>query len=172
MADVPAASTPIPVGPCSRSATRPARRRAPSIVVRQAGVLLLEALIAILLFALGVLGLVGLQAQSMRATDASRYRAEAASLAGTLVASMWTGDAATLEANYDSRGGGPGYADFQSKVRARFGRVWITDPKVEFDAAKAPSSASVFVTITLAWRMPGEPSPSLHVASAVVGRNP
>ncbi|MEO8297441.1 MAG: pilus assembly protein PilV [Burkholderiales bacterium] len=51
---------------------------------------MLEALIALLIFSLGVLGLVGLQASLARATSSSKYRAEASFLANELIGTMWT----------------------------------------------------------------------------------
>lgn len=54
------------------------------------GFVLLEALIALLIFALAVLGLVGLQASMTRASSSAKYRADAAYLASDLVGTMWT----------------------------------------------------------------------------------
>lgn len=61
----------------------------------QSGFAIIEALIALLLFSLGVLGLVGLQASLTRATASAKYRAEAAYLASDLIGKMWI-DAANL----------------------------------------------------------------------------
>src|SRR5271169_1436231 len=55
----------------------------------QSGAYLLEALIGILIFALGVLGIVGLQAASLRTTTDSSLRAEAVFAATQLVGQMW-----------------------------------------------------------------------------------
>jgi len=56
---------------------------------RQDGFAIIEALIALLLFSLAVLGLVGLQASLARAAASAKYRAEAAYLASDLIGSMW-----------------------------------------------------------------------------------
>lgn len=53
------------------------------------GVVLLEALVGILIFTIGVLGLIGLQAAMTRAQTAANYRAEAAQLASDIVGRMW-----------------------------------------------------------------------------------
>ena len=55
---------------------------------RQRGSFLLEALIAILIVALGILGLVGLQARAMQDTDESQFRSEAAFLASDVISRM------------------------------------------------------------------------------------
>lgn len=57
------------------------RRRGPA---RQRGIALIEALVGMLIFTFGVLGLVGLQASMTQAQTASRLRAEAANLASEL----------------------------------------------------------------------------------------
>ena len=64
---------------------------------RQTGSYLLEALIAILIFSFGVLGLIGLLGSSIRVTNDARYRSEAANLAGAMIADMWTMTAAQMD---------------------------------------------------------------------------
>ena len=53
------------------------------------GFLLLEVLVALLIFAFGVLGVVGLQAAMTKAQSGSKYRGDAAFLAQELVGTMW-----------------------------------------------------------------------------------
>jgi type IV pilus assembly protein PilV len=62
-----------------------------------AGVMLLEALIGILIFSIGILGLIGLQAASIKNTTEARYRSEAGYLANQIVGRMWV-DRANLAA--------------------------------------------------------------------------
>jgi type IV pilus assembly protein PilV len=57
--------------------------------VTQGGVALLETLIAILVFSLGVLGVIGLQAAMIKHTGDARYRIEAAYLAQQRLGAMW-----------------------------------------------------------------------------------
>ena len=66
---------------------------------RQTGSYLLEALIAILIFSFGVLGLIGLLGSSIRVTNDARYRSEAANLAGAMIADMWTMTATQMDTN-------------------------------------------------------------------------
>ncbi len=56
----------------------------------QQGVVLLEALIAILLFSVGVLAIVGLQASMIRNTADSKYRADASYIAQQRIGLMWS----------------------------------------------------------------------------------
>src|SRR5258707_549353 len=109
---------------------------------QQSGSFLLEALIGILIFAFGVLGIVGLQAHSLRVTNESQYRAEAAYLANAVMSEMWTDDYQVLKANYDDAGGGAGYTKFKNDVKSKLAAAWVADPKLEFVDAKAPSLQS------------------------------
>lgn len=56
---------------------------------RQSGLALLEGLIAILIFSMSVLAVVGLQATAIGKGSESQYRADAAFLANQLLAQMW-----------------------------------------------------------------------------------
>jgi type IV pilus assembly protein PilV len=53
------------------------------------GIALIEALVAILILSIGILGLVGLQASMTRAQSSAKYRADAAYLASEIVGAMW-----------------------------------------------------------------------------------
>ena len=55
----------------------------------QQGAILLEGLIAILLFSMGILAIVGLQATAIKTVADSQYRLQASFLANRLVAEMW-----------------------------------------------------------------------------------
>jgi type IV pilus assembly protein PilV len=56
---------------------------------RQRGVFLIEALIAILIFSIGILTLVAMQTASIQAQTAAQYRIEAASLADQMTNGIW-----------------------------------------------------------------------------------
>jgi len=57
---------------------------------QQRGVVMIEVLVALLIFMLGVLGLVGLQTSMTRAQTDSKVRAEAVTLANDVIGRMWT----------------------------------------------------------------------------------
>jgi type IV pilus assembly protein PilV len=136
----------------------------------QAGSYLLEALIAILIFAFGVLGLVGLLGSSLRVTNDARFRVEASNLASAMIADMWTRSADQIEAEFGTGG-------------TRLTEVW--QPKAEDllpGAADNPitvnlplaglSAQSRTVTVTVYWQMPGESELHRHTMSAEIGKNP
>src|SRR6266496_5420198 len=122
---------------------------------QQTGAYLLEALIGILIFALGVLGIVGLQAASLRTTADSGLRAEAVFAANQLLGQMWTDDVSdpTFTANYDSTLAGQPYLDFAAQLKAAQSGAWACDPTVRIDNFVAkPSNTSHSVTIQIFWQ--------------------
>jgi type IV pilus assembly protein PilV len=141
---------------------------------RQAGSFLLEALIAILIVALGVLGSVGLLARSMQEVDDSRNRGEAAYLASWLIGQMWVSnrDTATLDANYGSATAGAGYTDFKSLVQQRLPSAG--DPVVTIVAGPiGTTTTNSLATITITWTPPGDAGGPAHQynVTASIGAN-
>ncbi len=67
-----------------------------SMPSNQKGVVLLESLIAILIFSLGVLALAGLQAAMIKNTDDAKLRAEASFIAQDKISQIWTSGTANL----------------------------------------------------------------------------
>src|ERR1041385_1020257 len=59
---------------------------------KQAGVMLIEALIGILIFSIGILALLGMQGTAIKNTTQARYRSEASYLATQIVGQMWVDD--------------------------------------------------------------------------------
>ena len=72
----------------------------------QSGVALLEALIAILIFSLGILTIVAIQATSIRLTGDAQLRTRASLLAERLIGQMWVygGTAAELKTAFQTGG--------------------------------------------------------------------
>jgi type IV pilus assembly protein PilV len=141
-------------------------------VGRQRGSFLLEALIAILIVALGVLGSVGLLARSMQDIDDAKFRGEAAYLANSLIGQMWLDDRATasLDAKYGSATAGPGYVEFQTLVQQRMPQA--IDPVVT--VAAGPTATSSIVTVVIQWHMPGDKTGTpdhVHRSMATIGAN-
>jgi type IV pilus assembly protein PilV len=144
----------------------------------QRGAYLLEALIGILIFSLGVLGIVGLQAASLRTTTSSSLRAEAVFAANKLLGEMWADNSTDpnyLPNTYSSTVGGPGYVTFKTDLKNAQGGAWYKDPDVVFDATKEPSIPSKYVTITVYWRGPDNsatnPDQHNYTTAGVVGSN-
>ena len=58
-------------------------------LLNQQGIVLLEALIALLIFSMGILAIVGLQGVMIKNTTDSKYRADASYIAQQQLARMW-----------------------------------------------------------------------------------
>ncbi|OIR04947.1 hypothetical protein GALL_130370 [mine drainage metagenome] len=69
------------------------------IAKSQQGVVLLESLIAVLIFSMGILALVGLQAAMVHNTTASTYRAEASYIAQQKLGELWADPANIVAAD-------------------------------------------------------------------------
>jgi type IV pilus assembly protein PilV len=140
----------------------------------QRGSFILEALIAILIFSFGVLGIVALQAQSIKATNESQYRAEAVYLANSLLATMWSDKFATLKSYYDKDGGQLGYTTFAADVAAILPGGGANPPNVQVfmpgDAPEIPSTTSAIVKVNIFWHAPGEPRHE-YMTYGVIGKN-
>lgn len=75
-----------------------------SPVQLQEGVVLIEVLVAILIFSMGVLAIVGLQATMIKSTADAKYRADASYIAQSRIGQMWADPANAVtyvEANTD-----------------------------------------------------------------------
>ena len=77
---------------------------------RESGMMLIEALVAILIFSIGILALVGLQATAVKQSTDARFRSDAAALTNDIIAEMWVSDrtTATLNANFAGSAGSGG----------------------------------------------------------------
>lgn len=136
---------------------------------RQGGSYLLEALIAILIFSFGVLGLIGLLGSSIRVTNDARYRTEAANLAGAMIAEMWTMTAAQMDAQFGT--GGTKLADWQAKAASLLpSATGANAPTVDLtQAGLSPESRTVVVTVF--WQLPGEAEKHQYLMTAQIGKN-
>jgi type IV pilus assembly protein PilV len=145
------------------------RQRARARSAPQRGSFMLESLIAILIVALGVLGMVGLYARSIQNVDDSKFRGEAALLASTLVGQMWVSDPqfSSLNAKFDSGVGGPGFVEFAALVAQRFPNS--IPPVVTVSLGATPTSSDVLITMN--WRRPGDTTNRTYVMNATIGSN-
>jgi len=114
----------------------------------QQGAVLVEAMIAILIFSMGVLAIVGLQAAMIKNTADSKYRADASYIAQQRIGTMWSDPgnlASYLEANTDIS------ALLPSGTRT------VTQPV-----------AGQFV-VTVTWQQPGEAQHNYTTIATITG---
>ncbi len=135
----------------------------------QHGSVLLEALVAILIFSFGVLGLIGILASSIRATNDARYRAEAANLANAVIGDMWATAASDLGPQFGPDG--PRLVAWQTQVASLLPSA---------DGANAPlidltqpglSAQSRSVVVRVFWQLPGETARHQVLITAQIGKN-
>ena len=143
---------------------------------RERGVMLIEALIAILIFSIGILAVVGMQGIAIKNVTESKYRSEAAFLANELIANMWT-DAGNI-ALYSYPGSSyTRLTAWVAKVDASLPgtaavrpRVTIIPPPPVVPPAVAPIGGTV--QIELFWQLPEEASlglpPRRHMVIASI----
>jgi type IV pilus assembly protein PilV len=136
----------------------------------QRGFMLLEALVALLIFSIGVLGIVGLQASMTKSQTDSKFRADAAFLAQRLVGSMWS-DRSGLD-KYATGSNCTSHArcnDWLSQVASQLpqGGADVTVATLDTDSAGRVIAAEV--TIAINWTPPGEDTRRFTTTSAVAG---
>jgi type IV pilus assembly protein PilV len=132
----------------------------------QQGSMLLEALIAILIFSMGILAVVGLQATSIRLSTDAKYRSDASQLANQLIGQMWVSDrtAATLKSTFES---GSTYNTWASQVQATLPGVTVANlPTVSVISTAGATQGKV--TINVYWQGPNEASRHNYIAIAQI----
>lgn len=138
------------------------------------GFMLLEVLLALLIFSLGVLGLVGLQANAVKQSGQAKYRSDATLLTNDLIGEMWVSNRtfANLSTNFTSTSpGGANYTAWAQRVASTLpGGLAPTVTLVQMnplpmwtDAGATGASdptliSSTQVTITIFWKSPSDPS--------------
>ncbi len=113
------------------------------------GVVLLEAIVAILIFSIGVTGALLLVATAVRENGAALYRAQAALLIDGAIADMWTGDRSHT-------GIATRYAANATTFKEWSTRVAATLPGVAGSTPTVLVSPDNTITITVRWREPGK----------------
>ena len=137
---------------------------------KQSGVMLFEAMIAVLIFSMGVLALVALQATSIKLSADAKYRAVAAMMTDQLFSEMWVSgsSASALQTDFQSPDGTK-YSAWKARVAKAF------DKPADFDFAGSPPEVVVsgnpaIVTIVLQWPDKNSTSEALrkHTARAQI----
>jgi len=131
---------------------------------RQGGVALLEALIAALLLAIGLLGTIGLQARAYSSLSEAGMRIEATIAAERLLGVM-TSDSAHLPDYALASGATPGtrLAPWYSATRKN-----IPGAAVTVAVTPAAGSAPAAVTITIGWQRKANDPANAHTVRAFI----
>lgn len=134
----------------------------PVFIRQQRGVMLLEALIAILIFSMGILAIVGMQAAAIRNTSDAKYRADASYLANRILGEMWS-DRFNLASYAHYTGGAAvcapaGAASANAKVTAWLNNVSAALPGAAANRQQIVIGANNLITVRVCWRAPQDTS--------------
>jgi len=168
--------------------------RSPRSGIAYRGFVVVEALVAILIFSLGVLGLVALQTRAVTASADAQYRVQAALLANELIGRMWASDRTptTLQAQFDSTQNGSAFAAWawqgynssanaqQTTAGAATGSVLATLPMaggvlmpvVSVTPVTTGTITNSLVTVKLQWQTPNDLKAAVvhsYVTTAQIG---
>ena len=152
---------------------------------RQNGSVLLESLIAVVIFSIGVLAIVGMQAFAVSASSDAKYRNDANFLANQLLGSMWGSDRtqAVLQAAFASPSGtayttwawggaastGTQTAPAAGTVLGALPGAQANPPTVVITPNAATTPPSSLVTITIFWQSPRDQAPRNHSVVSQIG---
>lgn len=153
---------------------------------REQGVMLLEAMIAILIFSIGILGLVAMQGLAISTVSDAKYRSDASFYADQIMSQIWV-DRGNL-GNYVYPGGAaaalqttPG--SWISNVNAGLpaGNAVISIPPAGYPCVTpvdnlasfpptppAPHTPGCTVGVTITWQQPGNPNVRKYSTQAYV----
>ncbi len=129
---------------------------------RQAGIALLEALVAVVLLGVGLLGIVGLQARSYSALADTSMRAEATMAADKLLGAM-AADQANLGSYAMTMRGTPGSSlgPWYEETRRQ-----IPNAGIGVEVAPVAGTTRTRVTITIAWARKANTAANQHVITS------
>lgn len=157
---------------------RPCVIRRPSLT---RGIVLIDALVAILIFSVGIVGMVALQGSAVEMTGASNYRINAAMLTDQVIAQMWATDPSKIESLFAGSGGSGGAdyvtwfnsADCTSTTPATgcLPGVKANPPSIAVAAQSISSSGNTQyqVTVTVHWKAPSDNSAHTYVSVTAIG---
>jgi type IV pilus assembly protein PilV len=136
----------------------------------QSGVMLLEALIGILIFSLGVLALVGMQALAVKVATESRERAEASNLASQLIGEMWINRANLANYEYTAGSGAvpAELTNWVAQVQAALPNANVYLPSVSIGTPTMAGVNGNEVIITIRWQAPGTTGVRQFLMSAYI----
>jgi type IV pilus assembly protein PilV len=127
----------------------------------QQGVMLIEALIAILLFSTGILAMIAMQGLAISYAADAKYRSDASFLANELMGQIWV-DRSQL-ANYAYPGGtAPALATWKAKLDGALPGTAANPPVIAIDPATGT------VDITIRWQAPSADSARNYRSIAIV----
>jgi type IV pilus assembly protein PilV len=117
--------------------------------VAQQGVMLLEALVGILIFSIGILAVVGMQAMAVKTVAESKYRMDASFLANEVIGDMWLNRSNLANFAYNGGAYPSTLTEWSTRLERALPGVAAHPPTIEIAAGNV-------VTVTIFWQHPEE----------------
>jgi type IV pilus assembly protein PilV len=136
---------------------------------KQRGVTLLEALLGILLFSVGILAVVGIQAMAVRNVAESKYRMDASFLANQVIGEMWTNQSNLALYNWMAGAPPAVLTNWSASVSKSLPGTVANPPTVNVSGKT--------VSVTIFWQAPEEaklnppPLPHSHKVISVIDKD-
>jgi type IV pilus assembly protein PilV len=134
----------------------------------QGGMMLLEALMGILIFSIGILALIAMQARSINVLADAQYRIEAVNLSNRLLSQMWVNADPGNPADCNFSGGAAPsnivakWADLINDAANGGARPLLPGANASMQQILVDTGNSNRVIITLCWRAPNDTEPHRH----------
>jgi type IV pilus assembly protein PilV len=148
----------------------------------QQGFILIDAMIAVLIFSIGIIGMVSLQSAAVKLAGDAKYRTDAAMLADQVIAQMWTSDPTQLVNAYSSSTAGAAYTAWLTTVDCTQAAASSTTclpgvaanpPTIVIVPMALPTETSggteLQVTVTVSWKAPNDTGPHNYVSISDIG---
>jgi len=126
---------------------------------KQSGALLLEALIGILLFSIGILAVVALQGTATKTVTQAKFRSDASFLADQLIGQIWANRTNAPTYAYPVGSPSPAVTAWVTQVQAKLPNAAAYPPTIVVTPtiyAGPPAYTAYQVTVTLSWQLPDE----------------
>ncbi len=116
---------------------------------KQRGSILLDGMIAILIFSIGILGMIAMQSASIAFSSNARYRTDAAAFADQILSQMWaSAKNPALLPSFAT--GGAAFNTWAAQVEQNLPGATANPPVVTFNGTQ--------VTVVVNWQLPSEGS--------------
>lgn len=139
------------------------------------GIVLIDALIAVVIFSIGIVGMVQLLASASKLSGDAKYRTDAAMFTDQVISNMWTYDPSTVATDFASPGGSQYLAwAATAKCKSAAGAsnclpgVETYPPTITLTPV-AGFPTDFVVKVTVQWKSPNDIGPHNYVSTTQIG---
>lgn len=144
------------------------------------GIVLIDALVAIVIFSICIVGMVSLQASAVTMTSGANYRINAAMLTDQVIAQMWGDTSSVLIGDFQGSNGSGGtkYTSWASAIDCGSTNpstnclpgAKANPPSIAITTTSASRPNDYQVTVTVYWKAPDDPNTHQYVAITQIGQ--